>query len=377
MATTALEYRQPWFDPSDVLFTRCLVVCSVIAALLVITVRLLPTSPPRAVTHVEQLPQRFAKLILEPTKKTAIPHVPVLPPVTEKVRPATPAPEPVAASGGGGGGGGEAKPTHKPVPAPGAPAGNRQVEAMHSLSTGSGEAGAARARAEVQAQLSSTTSSLKSALAGLTSSLGVTSSASGGSVSRGGRSRGMRAARGAGDLGAVNTTIGGGAGSGTHVDLGTSAVAGSLVSIGELAAGPGWGTGSGSGVGSGSGGGIGSGTGTGVGAGSGPGTAGAGASPGVYRSNASLLAVIQRYSAGIQYCYGNELKRDPSIRGKLVVAITVAPSGEVTEANVVQNTTGSTRLASCALSQIRDWRFPAITGGPTTFQAPFVFTPPN
>ena len=87
--------------------------------------------------------------------------------------------------------------------------------------------------------------------------------------------------------------------------------------------------------------------------------------------------MIQRYSAGIQYCYGNELKRDPTLRGKLVVAITVAASGEVTEATVVQNTTGSSRLASCALSQVRDWRFPAITGGATTFQAPFVFTPPS
>jgi TonB family protein len=60
-----------------------------------------------------------------------------------------------------------------------------------------------------------------------------------------------------------------------------------------------------------------------------------------------------------------------------VVALTVAASGEVTEATVVQNTTGSHQLASCALSQIRDWRFPAIATGVTTFQAPFVFTPPN
>jgi TonB family protein len=103
----------------------------------------------------------------------------------------------------------------------------------------------------------------------------------------------------------------------------------------------------------------------------------AGAAPGLYRSNASLLAVIQRYAAGIQFCYGNELKRDPTLRGKLVVSLTVAPSGEVSEAAVVQNTLGSDRLASCALAQIRDWRFPAIPVGVTTFQVPFVFTPPN
>ena len=103
----------------------------------------------------------------------------------------------------------------------------------------------------------------------------------------------------------------------------------------------------------------------------------AAARPGVYRSNASLLAVVQRYSAGIQYCYGNELKRDPSLEGRLVVAITVAASGRVLDVRVVQNTVRSERLAPCALSQIANWRFPPIAEGVTAFQAPFVFTPPR
>jgi TonB family protein len=102
-----------------------------------------------------------------------------------------------------------------------------------------------------------------------------------------------------------------------------------------------------------------------------------GSAPGIYRSNASLLAVIQRYQAGIQYCYGNELKRDASLRGKLVVALTVTAAGQVSEAIVVQNTLGSERLSSCALAQIREWKFPPIASGVTTFQVPFVFTPPN
>lgn len=99
--------------------------------------------------------------------------------------------------------------------------------------------------------------------------------------------------------------------------------------------------------------------------------------PGVYRTNASLLAVIRRYAAGIQYCYDSELKHDPTLRGKLVVALTVAASGAVTDVRVVQNTTGSAALAACAVGQIRDWRFPVIPAGVTTFQTPFVFTPPN
>jgi TonB family protein len=99
--------------------------------------------------------------------------------------------------------------------------------------------------------------------------------------------------------------------------------------------------------------------------------------PGIYRSNASLLGVIQRYAPGIQFCYENELKKKSHLGGKLVVSITVAAAGDVMEARVVNDGVGSAALSSCALAQIKDWKFPAIRRGLTTFQTPFVFTPPN
>ncbi|HKQ59106.1 MAG TPA: AgmX/PglI C-terminal domain-containing protein, partial [Candidatus Eisenbacteria bacterium] len=153
-----------------------------------------------------------------------------------------------------------------------------------------------------------------------------------------------------GQLGAVGDGL---AGSGSSADIGTR-VEGSTVSIGSLAAALPAEEHSGA-----------------------EGGVGTGSRPGVYRTNASLLAVIQKYAAGIQYCYESELKRDQTLRGKLVVALTVTAAGDVSEASVVQNTVGSARLASCALSQIRGWKFPPINGGLTTFQAPFVFTPPK
>jgi len=52
-------------------------------------------------------------------------------------------------------------------------------------------------------------------------------------------------------------------------------------------------------------------------------------------------------------------------------------AGEVKHAEVIQNTMGAPALSKCALSQIRDWKFPAIDSGITAFQVPFVFTPPN
>ena len=381
---TAYDYRRPRFDPSDELFRRCLTGSGIIGLAFLVAVLLTPIRQ-RILTHVEQLPPRFARLILEPKK--AVNPGPVPTPAQSEI--AAPTKPPGGGGGGGGGKEGEAPKQNQPEPAPLAPPSRGSVVAPNA-----GQAGRARADAEVRRTLATSSRALTGALASLSTSFGATASEVP-IAAHGGRARVLRSARGESDLAHVNTSLSSTGGA----DLGRSVVVGSLIGIGELSnerssgsgggsgggTGGGLGDGSGNGVGSGSGGGTGGGSGggvgTGTGGGTGPGSGGGGlrgpSAPGVYRSNASLLAVIQRYSAGIQYCYGNELKRDPTLRGKLVVAITVAASGEVLEATVVQNTVGSDRLASCALSQIREWRFPAIPQGVTAFQAPFVFTPPS
>lgn len=206
-----------------------------------------------------------------------------------------------------------------------------------------GQSGRERAR-QATRDLAAATGALDRALGDLSASLGATR---GEVVPTRRRRRDVGSGRSDRDLAGLES----GRRGTMAADVGGSAVQGRMVALGTLAA-------------------------PGEPSSDGPGSS-AGAAPGVYRSNASLLAVIQKYAPGIQYCYENELKRDPGRRGKLVVAISVAANGSVTEATVVQNTVGSDRLASCALGQIREWRFPAIAGGVTSFQAPFLFTPPD
>jgi TonB family protein len=224
-----------------------------------------------------------------------------------------------------------------------------RVETVKPVDKVAAQAGRERAKAATAA-LTRATSSLDRALGDLSSSLGAPAS---GDVraSKRARTRNVGSGRTDGQLGAVGDGV---AGTGAAVDMGGSAVQGTLVGIGALAPAP-----------------------VAEGRSGAEGGAGTGSRPGVYRSNASLLAVIQKYAAGIQYCYESELKRDETLRGKLIVALTVTPAGAVQEASVVRNTVGSARLEACALSQIRSWRFPPIDGGLTTFQAPFVFTPPK
>lgn len=389
---TSYAYRRSVFGAKDDLFTRCLTGSAIAGVLFLVAVLLAPIQK-QVMTSIEQLPPRFAKLIVDKPK-----------PIADPIASAGPTLKP--GLGGDGRTPGEVTPAPKELaPGPVPPAGVRPDPNLAPGPKGSpapgpgsgpgpaaGTAGRARAQALVASRLAGTSASLEKTLGGLSSSLqSATPSSATPSTGRGRRGRAVRGGRSDGQIGGVSTNLS----SGASVDLGGSVVSGSLVSIGSLTGSPGgtglgWGgTGSGgggvggggtglggSGGGSGSGGG-GYGAGGSGGGGTGGDGSGGGSAPGVYRSNASLLAVIQKYAAGIQYCYGNELKRQEGLSGKLVVALTVAASGEVVEATIVENTLGSSRLASCALSQIREWKFPAIEKGTTTFQAPFVFTPPR
>ena len=64
MATLASDtYRRPVFGPTDELFYRCLATSGVLGALFLIAVLLAPIRR-ETITSIEQLPTRFARLML-------------------------------------------------------------------------------------------------------------------------------------------------------------------------------------------------------------------------------------------------------------------------------------------------------------------------
>ena len=73
MATLTVDtYRQSLFGPDDDLFRRCLAGSTILGLLFVIAMLIAPARR-IAITHVEQLSPRFAKLILEPPKPKPAP----------------------------------------------------------------------------------------------------------------------------------------------------------------------------------------------------------------------------------------------------------------------------------------------------------------
>jgi len=231
----------------------------------------------------------------------------------------------------------------KPV----APAGPAQTVVQKPA----GSEGRARARADVAEKLAATTRSVETALDDLSSALATANDGQPTPTSRPRGRRALRSGRSGSDVGGVSTSgVGGGS-----ADLASSAIDGSLVQIESLSGVTGGGTGEASGA---------------------TPAEGADGAPGG-RSTASLLAVVRKYAAGIQFCYENELKRQPGLQGKIVVSLTVAPSGQVTDVKIVEDSLRSQALRDCAVGQMRAWKFPPVSDEQISFRAPFVFTPPK
>ena len=86
--------------------------------------------------------------------------------------------------------------------------------------------------------------------------------------------------------------------------------------------------------------------------------------------------VIGRRMGAIKGCYERALRRDPNLKGKLVIRFTISGSGRVTTARAVEN--GLTPdVGNCVVSAFKRFRFPQPDGGSLTMESPFMFLPSN
>lgn len=83
--------------------------------------------------------------------------------------------------------------------------------------------------------------------------------------------------------------------------------------------------------------------------------------------------VKQRMKA-IQGCYEKELKKNPTLKGKLVVRFTIDERGKVRELEIEENTIGNQAVVACIRNTIKIWNFP-IKDNECPVAYPFIFTP--
>lgn len=89
-----------------------------------------------------------------------------------------------------------------------------------------------------------------------------------------------------------------------------------------------------------------------------------------------VVAMIKKRIGAIRACYEKELRRNPTLAGKVTIEFTIQPQGNVTSVKVGANTTGDDNVATCVKTAVGLFRFnPGPEGGSVSFSYPFVFAP--
>ncbi len=79
----------------------------------------------------------------------------------------------------------------------------------------------------------------------------------------------------------------------------------------------------------------------------------------------------------IDYCYNNERKKDPTLKGQLKIGVKVNSKGQVIGVNTLENNTGGALLAKCIEMKIRSWLLPNSNNGGTNLQLEFTLKLPQ
>jgi protein TonB len=99
-------------------------------------------------------------------------------------------------------------------------------------------------------------------------------------------------------------------------------------------------------------------------------------SRGAVRSGEEIQEVLDRNKGAMYTLYNRELRKDPSLRGKLVLSITIAPDGKVTRCTIVSSELGSASLEQQLVILVKGIRFGDKPGVPTvTTKIPVEFFP--
>ncbi|MGZ6070694.1 MAG: AgmX/PglI C-terminal domain-containing protein [Myxococcaceae bacterium] len=89
---------------------------------------------------------------------------------------------------------------------------------------------------------------------------------------------------------------------------------------------------------------------------------------------AALSRYIRDRLGAIRGCYERELKRNPSLKGKVVVRFNITPAGRAGDVRIEENTLGSPEVGSCIQGLMRTWIFPFKPPDEVPVQYPFLFT---
>jgi hypothetical protein len=92
-------------------------------------------------------------------------------------------------------------------------------------------------------------------------------------------------------------------------------------------------------------------------------------------SSSELETALQFRVKQAHRCYDNALAQDPTLRGKVTVAVRIGTNGQVCSAGIASNEMGSQQVATCVSGYFRGASFPSPKGGCADVNIPINFVP--
>ena len=93
------------------------------------------------------------------------------------------------------------------------------------------------------------------------------------------------------------------------------------------------------------------------------------------RTREEVELVFDRNKSAIYAIYSRALRDNPALQGKVVLEVTIAPSGDVTDVHVVSSELGDPELERKLVARVRMFKFEARDVAPMTTTKPIDFFP--
>lgn len=96
---------------------------------------------------------------------------------------------------------------------------------------------------------------------------------------------------------------------------------------------------------------------------------------GANRSQEEITLVVDRYKSQLQALYNRARRTNPSLKGKLILAITIQPSGAVSAVKVVESELKDPSLVASIVARVKTFTFLAKDVPVVTVNYPIEFLP--
>lgn len=78
---------------------------------------------------------------------------------------------------------------------------------------------------------------------------------------------------------------------------------------------------------------------------------------GIARDKSQIIKIIQQRTPGLRHIYNKALKQQPGLKGTIILELTIAANGKISEANIIESSTQNSDFDSKIKESVANWEF--------------------